>query len=72
MESSEKLEELDQSRLSKASDTTRKVSYAVLDVSPKNTTDVLEKFAKAAARPKAAIIAKTTKALLYSILILQM
>jgi hypothetical protein len=71
MESSEKLEELDQSRLSKASDTTREVSYAVLDVSPKNTTDVLEKFAKAAARPRAAIIAKT-KALLYSILILQM
>ena len=28
MESSEKLEELDQSRLSKASDTTREVSYA--------------------------------------------
>ena len=45
MESSEKLEELDQSRLSKASDTTREVSYAVLDVSPKNTTGVLEKFA---------------------------
>jgi hypothetical protein len=41
MESSEKLEELDQSRLSKA----REVSYAVLDVSPKNTTGVLEKFA---------------------------
>ena len=47
MESSEKLEELEvnQSRLSKASDTTREVSYAVLDVSPKNTTGVLEKFA---------------------------
>jgi hypothetical protein len=45
MESSEKLEELDQSRLRKASDTTREVSYAVLDVSPKNTTGVLEKFA---------------------------
>jgi hypothetical protein len=45
MESSEKLEELDQSYLSKASDTTKEVSYAVLDVSQKNTTCVLEKFA---------------------------
>ena len=45
MESSEKLEELDQSRLSKASDTTKEVAYAVLDVSQKNTTGVLEKFA---------------------------
>jgi hypothetical protein len=45
MESSEKLEELDQSRLGKASDTTKEVAYAVLDVSQKNTTGVLEKFA---------------------------
>lgn len=45
MESSEKLEELDESHLSKARDTTKEVSYAVLDVSQKNTTGVLEKFA---------------------------
>ena len=44
MKSSEKLD-LDQSRLDKVSDTTIEVSYAMLDVSPKNTTDVLEKFA---------------------------